>query len=64
MDMEGELALVDIYGVRSWEKVTKMTSIGMKPVMKLDFGGKSYAAGKDPKKRIFSHNLKQSTPIE
>lgn len=64
MDMENEFVLVNIYGERFWEKITKVTPIGNQPVMQLDFGGKSYAAGAHPSKRIFSHNMKPVTPIE
>jgi hypothetical protein len=57
-DLITKEVLVDIYGETFWEPVVKVEYLGWKNVYKLDFGGKSYPAGADPDKKIYSHNLK------
>jgi len=48
--------LTDIEGKLEWS-FAKFTCIGKKQVARLYVGGRNYAAGRDAKKRVFSHNL-------
>lgn len=51
-DMFGELVVTD-HGI---ERVVSVERIGLRWVARLSVGGVSYAAGRDPKHRIYSHN--------
>ncbi|MGY3265792.1 hypothetical protein [Lysobacter sp. HA35] len=42
-----------------WRTVLAVRDIGLQPVVYLSFGGLSFAAGRDPARRIYSHNLQQ-----
>jgi hypothetical protein len=55
-DLLGKEVLVDIYGETFWEPVIQVEYLGFQNVYNISFGGKSYAAGADPKKKIYSHN--------
>lgn len=50
--LRGELVLTD----GGWERVVHVEGIGMLPVARIHVGGLSYAAGRTPTHRIFSHN--------
>lgn len=50
--LRGEYVLTD----GGWERVVKVEGIGMLPVARIHVGGLSYAAGRNPSHRIFSHN--------
>lgn len=41
---------------RGLETVVKLERLGIQPVVKISVGGVSYAAGRDPTHRIYSHN--------
>ena len=56
-DMFDEYVLVDDNGDVRWEKVVSVKSVGIRMVVPMDFGGKSFAAGTQPNKRIYSHNM-------
>jgi hypothetical protein len=56
-DMLGEEVLVDDNGDIRWEKVVNVIHIGERFVVPLGFGGRSFAAGDIPTRRIYSHNL-------
>lgn len=64
-DMEGEFVLVDDKGDVRWEKVTAVYHVGEKLIVPLGFDGRSFAAGDEPNRRIFSHNMmKMNAGIE
>jgi len=54
-DMLGEQVWTDA----GWQTVGAVEDIGPQPVVYLSFGGLSFAAGRDPARRIYSHNLQQ-----
>jgi len=51
--MLGEIVVTD----RGLEVVTEVKPIGVQPVARISVGGISYAAGRNPNHRIFSHNV-------
>jgi hypothetical protein len=51
--MLNEIVVTD----RGLETVVKLERLGIQPVARISVGGVSYAAGRDPTHRIFSHNL-------
>jgi hypothetical protein len=58
LDMLNRHVLVeDDKGNVEWERVVICQSIGLQRVVPISFGGKSFAAGKSPKRRIYSHNM-------
>jgi hypothetical protein len=63
-DMLDVEVMVDIYGKKFWEKIVKVDYLGNKDVYQINFGGKSYPAGADPHKKIYSHNLKYTGGTE
>ena len=56
-DMLGEDVLVDNNGQLGWEKVVSVKKMGDAKVVPIDVGGRSFAAGVEPNKRIYSHNM-------
>lgn len=50
--MEGRWVLTD----GGWERVAYVRNAGRRRVVHIDVGGLSYAAGENPKHRIYSHN--------
>lgn len=53
-DMQGECVVTD----QGIEQVVEVRALGRVPVAHIHVGGISYAAGRNPQHRIFSHNLK------
>jgi hypothetical protein len=56
-DMLNHEVLVDDEGDIRWEKVTGVLHVGERFIVPLGFGGRSFAAGDIPTRRIYSHNL-------
>jgi hypothetical protein len=55
-DMYDREVLVDRDGMLTWERVVNVKPVTI-VIVPLDFGGRSFAAGVDPKVRIYSHNM-------
>ena len=53
-----EVAVLD-HGDFRWEKVISVADIGIKPVSRISVGGRSYAAGSDKNRLIFTHNIQK-----
>ena len=49
-------------GLTAWVRVVSVEDIGMQWVVPISFGGLSFAAGRDPDRRIFSHNMAKTLP--
>lgn len=56
-DMLGELVLVNDRGVIRWERVVSLDPIGIRPVILLRVGDQCYFAGRDPHRRVATHNV-------
>lgn len=54
----GMHVITDIGTGVEYSKLTQVDFVGIKQVAHLYCGGRNFAAGKDPDKRIFSHNLR------
>jgi hypothetical protein len=52
-DMLGHMVVTD----RGIETVVSVKPLGVQPVARISVGGVSYAAGRDPSHRIYSHNV-------
>lgn len=59
-DMLGELALVNDRGDIRWERVVSLEPIGIRPVILLRVGDQSFFAGREPDRRVATHNLQIS----
>jgi len=53
---EGCEVMVDDNGQIRWEKLISVKNAGMQMVAHVDIGGRSFAAGTDPNRRIVTHN--------
>ena len=51
-----DVAVLD-YGEFRWQEVVSVTDAGLKPVARISVGGRSYAAGSDKNRLIFTHNI-------
>lgn len=63
-DMMGRKVRVRIRGKNKVATVVKVVDIGMRSIKPLDFGGRSFAAGVDKDKLVFSHNMAKKTDPE
>lgn len=54
-----ELVYTDVNGVENWEPVISVKPIGSQRIVRVSVGDLSYAAGKEPNKRIVTHNAYQ-----
>ena len=53
-----DIAVLDNGNFR-WEEVISVTNVGIKPVAHISVGGRSYAAGSDKNRLIFTHNMQK-----
>ena len=53
---KGCTVMVDDNGQIRWEKITSVKNAGMQMVAHVDIGGRSFAAGTEPNRRIVTHN--------
>ena len=53
-----DIAVLD-NGIFRWEEVISVTNVGIKPVAHISVGGRSYAAGSDKDRLIFTHNMEK-----
>ena len=56
-EMLGELALVNDRGRMAWERVVALELIGIRPVILLRVGDQCYFAGREPDRRVATHNI-------
>lgn len=56
-EMMGREALVETDGVLAWENVVLCEPVGLRPVIAFNVGDTCYFAGRDPRKRIATHNI-------
>lgn len=56
-EMLGELVLVNDRGDIRWERVTALVPIGRRPVVLLRVGDQCYFAGREPDRRVATHNV-------
>ncbi len=48
----------EIDGQLETSQVVEATAVGMRPVAKISLGGRNFAGGVDPRRRIFTHNIR------
>lgn len=56
-EMLGELVLVNDRGAIRWERVTSLKPIGIRLVILLRVGDQSFFAGREPDRRVATHNV-------
>lgn len=52
----GENVYTDLDGIESWEQVVDVKPAGKQRIVRISVGNHSYASGKEPNKRIVTHN--------
>jgi len=56
-NMRGGMVLTDNEGVIEWSPIREILREGKRFVARINLGGRTFAAGIKPNKRVFSHNL-------
>lgn len=56
-DLLNHDVLVDNYGDVDWDRVVSVKHVGEREVVPISFGGRSFPAGRNHNKRIYSHNM-------